>query len=182
MIYMAVSLAATASGLLLCYLLVHATPVEGQTMNAVLAERFADGFRWAGLPLGRWFVIATLASETAILAVAAQMGFFSAPRVMASMATDSWLPHRFSHLSDRLTLQNGVVLIAGAAMLTLLYTRGKTSALVLMYSINVFLTFSLSQLGMVRYWLENRRKRFPTGRAISSYTSSDLCSAPPSWR
>ena len=79
-IYMAVSLAVTASGLLLCYPLVHASPVEGQTMNAVLAERFADGLCWAGLPLGRWFVIATLASETAILAVAAQMGFFSAPR------------------------------------------------------------------------------------------------------
>jgi len=158
MIYMAMSLAATAGGLLLCYLLVEATPVEGQTMNAVLAERFAGGFHWANLPLGRWFIIATLASETAILAIAAQLGFFSAPRVMASMAADSWLPHRFSHLSERLTLQNGVVLISGAAVLALLYSRGKTGTLVLMYSINVFLTFSLSQLGMVRYWLDHRGK------------------------
>jgi amino acid transporter len=166
MLYMSVSLAATAGGILFCYLLVHASPVAGKTLNAVLVERVAGNFNWPSLPLGRWFIIATLASETAILAIAAQSGFFSAPRVMANMATDSWLPHRFSHLSDRLTLQNGVVLISGAAILTLLYTQGKTSSLVLMYSINVFLTFSLSQLGMVRYWLDNRKKHSDWSRHI----------------
>jgi hypothetical protein len=166
MMYMSVSLAATAAGIILCYLLVHVTPVSGKTLNAVLVERFADNFNWPSVPLGHWFIIVTLASETAILAVAAQSGFFSAPRVMANMATDSWLPHRFSHLSDRLTLQNGVVLISGAAILTLLYSRGKTSSLVLMYSINVFLTFFLSQLGMVRYWLENRSRYSDWSRHI----------------
>jgi amino acid transporter len=160
MVYMSVSLAVTAAGILLCYLLVHATPVEGKTLNAVLVERFAGNFNWPRLPLGRWFIIATLASETAILAIAAQTGFIDGPRVMANMATDSWLPHRFSHLSDRLTNQNGVLLISGAATLTLLYTMGETSTLVLMYSINVFLTFSLSELGMMRYWLDNR-VRYP---------------------
>jgi len=158
MLYMAVSLAVTAAGILLCYLLVHATPVEGKTMNAVLVERFANDFSWAGLPLGQWFIIVTLASETAILAIAAQTGFIDGPRVMANMATDSWLPHSFSHLSEQLTMQNGVVLMSGAAALTLLYTWGETSTLVLMYSINVFLTFSLSETGMVRYWFQNRVK------------------------
>jgi len=158
MLYMAVSLAVTAAGILLCYLLIHATPVEGKTMNAVLVERFANDFSWAGLPLGPWFIIVTLASETAILAIAAQTGFIDGPRVMANMATDSWLPHSFSHLSEQLTMQNGVVLMSGAAALTLLYTWGETSTLVLMYSINVFLTFSLSETGMVRYWFQNRVK------------------------
>jgi amino acid transporter len=160
MVYMSVSLAVTAGGILLCYLLVHAMPVEGKTLNAVLVERFASDFTWAGFPLGRWFVIATLASETALLAVAAQTGFIDGPRVMANMAADSWLPHRFSHLSDQLTMKNGVMLISGAAILTLLYTWGETGTLVLMYSINVFLTFSLSQLGMARFWLDNR-VRYP---------------------
>jgi hypothetical protein len=158
MLYMSVSLAVTAAGILLCYLLVHATPVQGKTLNAVLVERFAGNFNLAGLPLGGWFIIVTMASETAILAIAAQTGFIDGPRVMANMASDSWLPHRFSHLSDRLTMQNGVLLISGAAALTLLYTWGETSTLVLMYSINVFLTFSLSEAGMVRYWLSNRVK------------------------
>jgi len=103
-------------------------------------------------------VIVTLIAEAALLFVAAQTGFIDGPRVMSNMAIDSWLPHRFSSLSDRLTMQNGVIIVAGAAVLTLVVTRGETSTLVLMYSINVFLTFSLSEMGMVRYWVQNRTK------------------------
>jgi len=158
MLYMAASLGVTACGILLCYLLIHAVPVEGKTLNAVMIETFADGFTWAGLPVGHWLTIATLASEAAILLIAAQTGLIDGPRVMANMAADSWLPHRFAHLSERLTVQNGVMLISAAAGLTLLYTRGETTTLVLMYSINVFLTFSLSESGMARYWIRNRRE------------------------
>ncbi len=158
MIYMAVSLSLTAGGITLGYLLVHANPVPGQTMNAVLVDRFADNFSMLGLPLGRWFIVLTLAAETALLFVAAQTGFIDGPRVMANMATDSWLPHQYAHLSDRLTMKDGVLLISGASALTLLYTRGVTSTLVLMYSINVFLTFSLSESSMVRYWIRERKK------------------------
>ena len=158
MLYMAVSLALTAGGILLCYLLYHVMPEHGKTMNAVLLERFAGGWQVGDFPAGTVFVVIALASEAAILFVAAQAGFIDGPRVMSNMAIDSWLPHRFSSLSDRLTMQNGVMLIAGAAILTLVITGGNTSTLVLMYSINVFLTFSLSQMGMVRYWLQNRRK------------------------
>ena len=46
---------------------------------------------------------------------------------MANMAIDSWLPHRFASLSERLTMQNGVLLMGGAAILLLFYTRGSTS-------------------------------------------------------
>jgi amino acid transporter len=154
MIYMATSLALTAGGITLAYLLVHAQPVEGKTMNAVLAEAFAGGW---GLP-GQVFIWATLGAETALLVVAAQAGFIDGPRVMSNMANDSWLPHRFAQLSDRLSMQHGILLIAVASAGTLLYTRGDTSTLVLMYSINVFLTFSLSESGMVRYWIRERRK------------------------
>jgi amino acid transporter len=156
MLYMGVSLAFTAGGILICYLLTHVAPVEGQTMNAALVDRFAGGYSWGGMPIGRWFVILTLITEAAILCIAAQTGFIDGPRVMANMAADSWLPHLFSHLSEQLTVQNGVMLISTAAMLTLLYTRGATSTLILMYSINVFVTFSLSQLGMVRFWLKHK--------------------------
>ncbi|HET9555220.1 MAG TPA: APC family permease [Anaeromyxobacteraceae bacterium] len=159
MIYMAVSLAVTAGGITLAYLLVHAAPVEGKTMNAVLAEAFAGGW---GLP-GRVFVWVTLAAETALLFVAAQAGFIDGPRVMSNMANDRWLPARFAALSDRLSMHQGILLIAAASIGTLLYTGGDTSTLVLMYSINVFLTFSLSELGMVRYWWRERA-RYPDWR------------------
>jgi hypothetical protein len=127
-------------------------------MNAVLLDRFAGGWAPAGVPLGYGFVVVTLAAEAALLFVAAQAGFIDGPRVMSSMATDSWLPHRFAQLSSRLTVADGVLLMGGAAIATLVYTRGSLTALVTMYSINVFVTFSLSQLGMVRYWLAHPRE------------------------
>jgi amino acid transporter len=148
MLYMAASLAFTASGLLVCYLLWNVTPVEGKTMNAVLVERFTHG-----IPLGNAFVVLTLFSEGALLVVAAQAGFIDGPRVLANMAVDSWTPRRFAALSDRLTTQNGVVLMGAASLAALFYTGGDVRRLVIMYSINVFLTFSLSMFGMSRLWL-----------------------------
>jgi amino acid transporter len=166
MVLMATSLAVTAGGILLAYLLVHAQPEEGKTMNAVLLERVAGGWSIAGVPLGRGFVVASLLSEGALLFVAAQAGFMDGPRVMANMANDSWLPHRFGALSDRLSMRNGVVLMAGAAVAALLYTRGDVGKLVVMYSINVFLTFSLSNLAMCRFWIQHRREHPPWRRHL----------------
>jgi amino acid transporter len=166
MTYMAVSLAVTAAGILVCYLLFRASPEEGKTMNAVLLERFAGTWRVGGLEFGRGFVVVALFAEAALLVVAAQAGFIDGPRVMANMATDSWLPHRFGQLSDRLTTQNGVVLMGVASLATLSYTRGDITHLVTMYSINVFVTFSLSQAAMLRYWLRTRGPGRQRGLAI----------------
>jgi amino acid transporter len=157
MLLMAVSLALTAGGITLCYLLVHAQYVEGKTMNAVLVERFTAGWG-AG---GGVFVFLTLIAEALLLFVAAQAGFIDGPRVMANMATDSWLPHRFAQLSDRLTMQNGVLLMGGTSVAALLYTGGDVTHLVDMYAINVFITFSLSQAAMIRYWLQERKTPIP---------------------
>jgi len=168
---MAVSLALTASGIILGYLLVHATPEAGRTMNAVLANRFAGTFhigRWA---VGADFVLVTLASEACLLFVAAQAGFIDGPRVMANMSTDSWLPHRFAQLSDRLTMQNGVLLMSGAALLALWYTRGAVDRLVVMYSINVFLTFSLTELSMCRFWVRRRKQQGDWRKQISVHVA-----------
>jgi amino acid transporter len=156
MTLMAISLAVTAGGLLVLYLLFNARPVEGKTMNAVLLDAFAGRWTIGQFHIGYSYVVLTLAAEAALLFVAAQAGFIDGPRVMSSMAMDSWLPHRFAQLSSRLTISNGVFLMGGAAIATLLYTRGNLVALVTMYSINVFVTFSLSQLGMFRMWLRER--------------------------
>jgi amino acid transporter len=156
MTLMAISLAVTAGGLLVLYLLFDARPVVGKTMNAVLLDAFAGRWTIGHYHIGYGYVVLTLAAEAALLFVAAQAGFIDGPRVMSSMATDSWLPHRFAQLSSRLTISNGVLLMGGAALATLLYTRGNLTALVTMYSINVFVTFSLSQLGMFRMWLRER--------------------------
>jgi amino acid transporter len=153
MIYMGISLAVTASGLLLCYLLWDVRPVVGKTMNAVLVDRIASGVMGGGI-----FVVLTLFAEAALLVVAAQAGFLDGPRVLANMAVDSWVPHRFAALSDRLTARNGIFLICLAALAALLYTGGSVGHLVVMYSINVFLTFTLSMLSMLRYWRTERAR------------------------
>lgn len=158
MLYMAISLAFTAAGIIFGYLLVHAEPVAGKTLNAVLCGKFFGDFTLAGFPLGDWFSIATLASEGLLLFVAAQTGFVDCPRVLANMAVDSWAPHRFAHLSDRLVTKNGVLLAGLASVAVVLYAHGGIDLLVVMYSINVFLTFTLTELGMTRRWLRDIKK------------------------
>jgi amino acid transporter len=153
MIYLATSLAFTAGLLFLCYSLVGVKPVEGKTLNAVLA----DGL-FASWPMGHWLAFITIFSEGALLLVAVQTGFVDGPRVMANMAVDSWFPHRFASLSVRLTMRNGIVLMGVSAILLLIYTNGSVSAMIVMYSINVFLTFSLSQLGMSKFFIQRRKE------------------------
>ncbi len=143
--YMGASLAFIVSGLLLNYLLWNVTPMEGKTLNAVLFGELVKG-----IPGGPIFLMLTLFSTSALLVVGAQAGFFGGPRVLANMGVDSWMPHSFAALSDRLTVQNGILLMGAASLAALLYTRGDVHHLVVMYSINVFLTFSLSMLGMSR--------------------------------
>ena len=146
--YMAVSLGITASGLLLCYLLWNVSAVEGKTLNAVLFERLAGTSSF-----GLVFVIIALLSEGALLVVAAQAGFIDGPRVLANMAVDSWVPRRFAALSERLTTANGIFLMGATSLVALFYTHGNVASLVVMYSINVFLTFSLSIFGMLKLYL-----------------------------
>jgi amino acid transporter len=164
MVYMAISLALTAGGLCVCYLLWGVQFVEGKTLNAVLADRVAGG-----LALGGAFVVVTLLSEGLLLVVGAQAGFIDGPRVLANMASDAWLPRRFASVSDRLTTQNGIVLMGVTALGALLYTNGKVSHLVVMYSINVFLTFSMSMFGMSRHFISKRGSGEPWKGQLSLF-------------
>jgi K+ transporter len=96
------------------------------------------------------------------------------------MAVDSWVPHRFYQLSDRLVTKNGIVLMGSSALAVLLYTGGAVRLLVVLYSINVFLTFSLSQLGMCVHWWQERaseprwRRRFIVNGIGLALTTSIL--------
>lgn len=153
MTYMGASLAITVFGLLLAYLLYAVKPIEGKTLNAVLFESITAS--WPG-EIGKWFVGISMLAATALLFIAAQAGFLDGPRVLANMALDRWFPARFATLSDRFVTQNGILLMGGAALLVLLVTHGAVGILVVLYSINVFITFTLSQFGMVRHWWKNR--------------------------
>ncbi len=152
MAYMAVSLAFTATGLMIAYLLLRVEHQNGKTLNAVLFETMTAGWGSGA----KWFILITLISEALLLFVAAQAGFLDGPRVLANMALDRWMPTKFATLSDRLVTQNGILLMGAAGFLMMWGTGGDVKYLVVLYSINVFVTFVLSQLGMVRHWWQER--------------------------
>jgi amino acid transporter len=156
MFYMAVSLSFIAGGITLGYLLNGISPVPGKTLNAVLFDRLLTDL-WQGQPASVILVLVLL-SEAALLFVAAQTGFIDGPQVLSNMAIDSYMPHRFAHLSERLVRKYGVYFMGTMAFLMLAITGGSVRYLVVMYSINVFLTFSLSQFGMVVHWWKDREK------------------------
>jgi amino acid transporter len=157
MFYMALSLSFTAAGIILLYLLWRVQPVEGQTLNAVaFGAILADWPTWGSWPVGQILLVATLVFEAGLLFVAANTGFLGGPATLANMAADHWVPHRFGQLSDRLVTKNGILLMGGAAYAVLLWSGGRVELLVVLYSINVFLTFSMTLLGMCVYWWRNR--------------------------
>jgi len=158
MLYMGISLALTVAGLLVAYILLNVSHVDGKTLNAVLCDKLTAGWtaHIGSVSLGSVFVFITLASEAALLIIAAQTGFLDGPRVMSNMALDRWFPTRFANLSDRFVTQNGVLVMGSTALIMMLATYGNVDTLVVLYSINVFITFSLSQLGMVVHWWQVR--------------------------
>ncbi|MDR3491272.1 MAG: APC family permease [Gammaproteobacteria bacterium] len=177
MFYMAVSLSFTASGIILLYLLWQATPHAGLTLNAVVFHSIlGDSLT------GKITLIATLALEAGLLFVAANTGFLGGPSVLSNMAIDGWVPNRFRYLSSRLVVQNGVIIFGLLALLLLYWSHGRVSLLVILYSINVFITFSLSLLGLCVYWIKQRNNasRNWLFRLLFSFftfviTSSILC-------
>ncbi len=156
MLYMALSLAFTAGGIIVLYLLWQVQHVEGQTLNAVTFEAIIGTL---GMPdwLSGSTLALVLALEAGLLLVAANTGFLGGPAVMANMAADSWVPRQFRQLSSRLVTQNGILVMGVSALLILVWSNGDVSLLVVLYSINVFLTFTLSLLGLSVHWWRERR-------------------------
>lgn len=157
MLYMAASLATTAGGLIVLYLLWNIAPVDGQTLNAVvfgkiLANLFGEGLVQTVL------LAMVMTFAAALLFVAANTGFLGGPAVLANMAADRWMPHQFTQFSSRLVTQNGVLLMGVAALIVLFVTGGDVDLLVVLYSINVFVTFTLSLFGLCLYWVRHWRE------------------------
>jgi len=163
MAYMAASLTFLVLGITVSYVLYKVVAQPGKTLNAVLFESVLKGW---GRP-GYVFVLITLAAEAALLFVAAQTGFIGGPAIIANMARDKWLPTRFALLSDRLVAHNGIIIMTAAAICTLLIAKGSVKYLVVLYSINVFITFTLAQLGMVVHWWSVRKKEMHWGKKLA---------------
>ena len=175
MMYMALSLAFTAGGIILLYLLWDAKPVAGQTLNAVTFGAIIRSLGWESAWATEAALLVVLALEAGLLFVAANTGFLGGPAVLANMAADSWVPHKFRYLSTRLVTENGILVMGLAGLGILLWTGGSVSLLVILYSLSVFLTFAISLFGLCVYWARQRGQHNWLARLALSALGAVLC-------
>ncbi len=131
------------------YDIVPSVPLSGgPTVIALVASTV---FGW-GSPLFYIFQLAT----ALILFLAANTSFNAFPRLAAILAEDGYFPRQFSFRGDRLAYSWGIVLLAAVAAGLYVIFQGNTTSLIPLYSVGVFVCFTLSQGGMVRHWLRTR--------------------------
>lgn len=124
-------------------------PHEHETVISQFARTIFFG------PMG-WAYYLVQGSTAAILMLAANTSFADFPRLASLLARDRFLPRQLANQGDRLVFSNGVVILACCSCLLLWIFGGDTSRLIPLYAVGVFLSFTLSQAGMVRHWLRER--------------------------
>ncbi|MCB9422248.1 MAG: APC family permease [Ardenticatenaceae bacterium] len=141
-----------------------ATPSETETVISQLGRAV-----W-----GRgWGQVGLLAATTLILIMAANTSFADFPRLAALAATDGFLPRQLAYRGSRLVFSWGISFLAGMAIFLLIILRANTSRLIPLYAIGVFLSFTLSQSGMVLRWLKvGQLKPGETGHSAHGTTLS----------
>ena len=121
----------------------------------------------AAFGLGTPLFVAFQAATALILFLAANTSFNAFPRLAAILAVDGYMPRQFSFRGDRLAYSWGIVLLAGIAFALLYLFDGDTHALIPLYSVGVFVTFTLSQAGMVRHWFRVRESGWRWRSAVN---------------
>jgi amino acid transporter len=136
------------------------TPTEQETINSQLARRvFGDGSVL-------YYVVQAL--TMLILVIAANTSFADFPRLSSFMARDRFMPRQFASRGDRLAFSNGIIILAVLSALLLIVFHAETHALIPLYAIGVFVSFTLSQLGMVRFWFREHGPRWPMRATLNA--------------
>jgi amino acid transporter len=105
-----------------------------------------------------WFYYVIQATTAAILVLAANTSFADFPRLASLLARDRFLPRQFASRGDKLVFSNGIIILAVFSSVLVVAFAGDTSRLIPLYAVGVFLSFTLSQTGMVRHWLRERKE------------------------
>ena len=122
-------------------------PTADETVVSQIARRlFGSGL----------FYYVIQGATALILIIAANTSFADFPRLASLLARDRFVPRQFGTLGERLVFSNGILVLAGFAALLLILFGGDTHALIPLYAVGVFVSFTLSQSGMVRHWLRER--------------------------
>src|SRR5262245_2436861 len=132
---------------LLAYKL-NAHPLPGQTLVSAMARHtFGSGIIYYGVQ----------SSTAAILVLAANTAFADFPRLSSLLSADRFLPRQLANRGDRLVFSNGILILAGFASALVIFFKGEEQAMLPLYALGVFLSFTLSQAGLVVTWLRERR-------------------------
>jgi len=150
-VWMALLLTTMFLGTSVMAYLYHVHPKESETVISQFARIIFTG------PLG-WFYYVVQAATAAILVLAANTAFADFPRLSSLLARDRFLPRQFANRGDRLVFSNGIVILAIFSGVLVIAFGGDTSRLIPLYAVGVFLSFTLSQSGMVVHWLRERAK------------------------
>ncbi|MEV4773029.1 APC family permease [Micromonospora humida] len=145
--WMVAMLVVLFAGLTLLIHLAGLVPRPGETLLSQLAR--------LTFPTGPWYAVVQAATAL-ILLLAANTAFNDFPRLLFFMARAGHAPRRFLHLGDRLAFGNGLVALAGTAVVVFVAFGGHTEKLIPLYAVGVFLAFTLSQSGMVVHWRRHR--------------------------
>jgi amino acid transporter len=133
-------------------------PREHETVVSQLARRI----------LGSGFLYYEIQAVTMlILLLAANTSFADFPRLSFFLARDRFIPRQFANQGDRLVFSNGILILGGLAAVLLVTFRGNTHALIPLYAVGVFISFTLSQASMVRRWLRLRGEGWWWRMAVS---------------
>ena len=97
-------------------------------------------------------------STAVILVIAANAAFAGFPQLASMLARDSFLPRQLANIGDRLSYSNGIILLSIAAIFLIVIFHGIVDALLSLYAIGVFTSFTLAQIGMVRHWLREKQR------------------------
>jgi amino acid transporter len=110
-----------------------------------------------------WFYYVVQITTALILVLAANTSFADFPRLASLLARDRFLPRQFANRGDKLVFSNGIVILALFSSVLVIAFGGDTSRLIPLYAVGVFLSFTLSQSGMVKHWLAERAKTRTSG-------------------
>jgi amino acid transporter len=128
----------------------HVRPHENETVISQFARIIFTG------PMG-WFYYVIQGTTALILILAANTSFADFPRLASLLARDRFMPRQFATRGDKLVFSNGIIILAVFSGILVTAFGGDTSRLIPLYAVGVFLSFTLSQTGMVRHWLKAGR-------------------------
>jgi len=114
-----------------------------------------------------WFHVVVQLSAAILLIVAANTAFTGFPRLAYVLANDDFMPHQFAGRGERLVFTTGILVLAGLAIFFVIAFQGSVTALIPLYTLGVFVAFTLSQLGMVSHWRKVRQRGWRLGMSLN---------------